>query len=655
MVIGFGTGTTAGAVAEHADVEHLEVVEVSSAVLGLAPYFCEANRRVLDDERVEVVRDDGRNGLLLHEADLDVITLEPLMPYSPPGYPFYTREFYELARDRLTEGGVLCQWVPVHAMPVGLYAAFVRAFFEVFPEGSLWFFEQSTALIGRKGTAAPDRATVRRRLYAVADDLREAGFEDPELVGSGYVARGVDVLRLPPPPEFERYAGRPVVDMDPYAEFEPTPRAPLNTPYLHQTLQYLFSLVEPEKVPADEAWWFGGADRKATQLALAARWKEAEADFLGVGLRGGTRGHRAFEERTALRARALEDAAMGYRSALEQVPGERVLQWRLVRAWRKLARVRVLDLLARAKAARRADRPAEREETLRLAEGVAQAALPPALGDPDPVATERIDAAALHVSVLLRLGRCAEAERVLRAAREDLADERREARLVRLLAGLDAHREQREVAAAAEDAYVFEDAAPCREEGTAPVREEVAEYEAALAGASPRALRSAARRLEEAARRQGCVEAVLEVRRAAPVPATPQARAVDAALRGLLDRDDARLGDLLEDKDAGLARTALIEAGWWDLLHRYPGVLDRAAADAQAATRKALATAAAAKGRPEVLRRVVDLLMDAEEDVRAEAFSVFLKHRPDLIEGYDPRAAEEERRAACERVKAALR
>jgi len=26
----------------------------------------------------------------------DLITLEPLMPYSPAGYPFYTREFYEL-------------------------------------------------------------------------------------------------------------------------------------------------------------------------------------------------------------------------------------------------------------------------------------------------------------------------------------------------------------------------------------------------------------------------------------------------------------------------------------------------------------------------------------------------------------------------------
>src|SRR5205814_5226691 len=39
MVIAFGTGTTAGAVAAHPDVERLEIAEVSRAVLDLAPHF----------------------------------------------------------------------------------------------------------------------------------------------------------------------------------------------------------------------------------------------------------------------------------------------------------------------------------------------------------------------------------------------------------------------------------------------------------------------------------------------------------------------------------------------------------------------------------------------------------------------------------------
>lgn len=655
MVIAFGTGTTAGAVAQHEEVERLEVVEVSSAVLDLATYFADANRGVLDDERVRVIRDDGRNALLLHEPDLDVITLEPLMPYSPQGYPFYTREFYELARDRLREGGVLCQWVPVHAMPVGLYAAFVRAFFEVFPDGSLWFFEQSTALVGRKGSLEPDSTTMLGRITAIHDDLREAGFEEPWLMKTGYVAQGRDVLRLPPPPDFARYAGRPVVDMDPFPEFQPTPRAPLNTPYLHQTMQYLFSLVRTEEPEVRRAEWPGTEMQQATQLALAARWKEAEADYLGVAMRGMPLGHPQYAEREALRIRALEDAARGYRNALERQGGNRVLRWRLVGTWRRLAATRVLGLLARAKAARAAGREADRKEALVLAESIARAALPPALVDPDPVATRRIDAAALHAAVLLRLGRCQRAERTLREALEALQDRRRTGPLRTLLEGVAAHREGRAFTPAPEHAYVFEGAAPCREEGIAPVREA---FDLFLAPGSPptdlRVRRSQAKALVADAKREGVEEAVVAAVCEAPPSGVPSLDVLRAVVARQLDPADAALGALLESEDPLVRRLALTESGWWGLLRHYPQAMDAAASDDDVEIRRALAAAAAKHGHVEVLRRVVELLMDPDASVRAEAATVFWTHRPDLVEAFDPNGPQAERRALYEKVKASL-
>ena len=81
---------------------------------------------------------------------------------------------------------------------------------------------------------------------------------------------------------------------------------------------------------------------------------------------------------------------------------------------------------------------------------------------------------------------------------------------------------------------------------------------------------------------------------------------------------------------------------------------DAALANEDAATRRALASAAARQGHVRVLRRVVELLMDEDADVRAEAFSVFLQHRTEPIEGYDPRGGEAERRAIYERVKRSL-
>ncbi len=674
MVIAFGTGTTAGAVAQHAEVQHLEVVEVSPAVLGLASYFEEANRFVLDDHRVDVIRDDGRNALLLHAPDLDLITLEPLMPYAPAGYPFYTREFYELARDRLREGGVLCQWVPVHAMPVGLYVAFLRAFFDVFPDGSLWFFEQSTALIGRKGHAAPDRPTVLGRLESVRQDLADAGFADPGLALSAYVASGRDVLTVEPPPAYRAYAGRPATDLDPYPEFQPTPRAPLNTPYLHQTLTYLLHLATSAEPPKDRSWSSGAEGERfkaAGMYALKGRVKQAQADYLEVGRRGPAADSDARRAREEVRLKALQEATRAYAASRRLVPGQRVIERRQVRVLRQMAGLRVRQLLARAAALEAGGEPEEARDMLILAAGMTRAVLPPALNDPDPASTDRVGAAALATAVALRLGRGQHARAVLGQARADLSDERRERPLDDLLAAVEAWAVGRPIGVPDGYGWVFEHSVACREEGLAPVRRAWDAYTAAEVKPQQAARRLAAKRLASATERQGSEVAVLHALRQRPLTEDVGVTALRAALARRIDPRDQALGRLLASAtdpapkapsatppavttNTPLWRSALIEAGWWGFLRRHPAAMDDALTSADAATRKALATAASEHGRVEVLRRVVDLLMDPDLDVRREAWSVFLQHRPVLIEGYDPRAAADLRRPLYERLKASL-
>ena len=231
-------------------MRRIEIVEASRAVYALAPRFEAANRGVLEDARVRHRVDDGRHALLLHRADLDVITLEPLMPYTPAALPFYTREFYELARDRLREGGVLCQWVPVHAMRPDLYAALLRTFFETFPDGSLWFFEQSTVLVGRRGIAAPSREDVLARAGEIHRNLVIAGFRDASSIGTSHLASGRRVIEVLDDPSTSSQASlrsyvigplsrRIVTDDDPFPEFHPAPRAGIVTSYAADTLAWL--------------------------------------------------------------------------------------------------------------------------------------------------------------------------------------------------------------------------------------------------------------------------------------------------------------------------------------------------------------------------------------------------------------------------------
>jgi len=351
---------------------------------------------------------------------------------------------------------------------------------------------------------------------------------------------------------------------------------------------------------------------------------------------------------------ALQQATRAYAASRRLVPGQRVLERRQLRVLRQMAGMRVRQLLARSDRLVAVGKHGEAHDLLVLAESMTRAVLPPALNDPDPASTDRVGAAALATAVSLRLGRCARARTVLGQARADLSDERRERPLNDLLAAVEAWATGNAVAPPPTYAWVFAQRAPCRAEGLAPVRRVYDAYVGAEANPQQPARRIAAKRLAAATERQGSEVAVLAGLRGLPPAKDPRVQALRAALFRKMDPPDRTLAGLLAGDEADLRRAALIEAGWWGFLRRHAAAMDRALAATDAATRKALATAAAERGHVAVLRRVVELLMDADLDVRKEAWSVFLQHRPVLIEAYDPRAPADVRRPIYERIKASL-
>ncbi len=137
LVICFGTGQTSDAVRRHAP-RSLTVVDVNDAVFRAAPLF-RSNHAVLEDARVEPVVMDGRAFLRrAGERRFDVVTLEPMPPNFAGVNHLYSREFYELVRERLARGGVTAQWVPFHLIAPEHMRAIVAAFHEVFPYTRLW-------------------------------------------------------------------------------------------------------------------------------------------------------------------------------------------------------------------------------------------------------------------------------------------------------------------------------------------------------------------------------------------------------------------------------------------------------------------------------------------------------------------------------------
>ncbi len=181
LVIGMGSGMTAKAVAAF-PVQRLDVAEIEPAVIESARYFAEKNGRISDDPRIRFVHADGRNYLLAVRDRYDVIISEPSNPWIAGIGNLFTREYYQEALSKLTEGGVFGQWMQTYGMAPEDLRMVYRTFAEVFPDVSLWTINDSDMLL----IGTPRRQRLRHAdLQAILaahpiarKDLRSLGFVD---------------------------------------------------------------------------------------------------------------------------------------------------------------------------------------------------------------------------------------------------------------------------------------------------------------------------------------------------------------------------------------------------------------------------------------------------------------------------------------------
>ncbi|WP_434380004.1 fused MFS/spermidine synthase [Melittangium boletus] len=114
MVIGLGTGSTAGWLGAVPEMERVDVVEIEPAIVEVARQCADINERVLDNPKVHVIFDDAREVLLASKKTYDIIFSEPSNPYRAGISSLFSQEFYQAVRQRLAPGGVFLQWVQAY-------------------------------------------------------------------------------------------------------------------------------------------------------------------------------------------------------------------------------------------------------------------------------------------------------------------------------------------------------------------------------------------------------------------------------------------------------------------------------------------------------------------------------------------------------------
>ena len=202
VVIGLASGITLGAVTLYPELETIEVVELEPAIVEASHFFDDYNHRPLEDERVQMIANDGRNHLLLQPPErYDVIVSEPSNPWLTGVSNLFTHDFFTMGASRLKPGGVWSQWVQLYGMSPDDLRSLLATFADVYPHVLLFATIEDADLV-LLGSDEPLELTVEaaERLIdghpAVGKELELIGIDDPHDLLTYYQFGRDEILEL---------------------------------------------------------------------------------------------------------------------------------------------------------------------------------------------------------------------------------------------------------------------------------------------------------------------------------------------------------------------------------------------------------------------------------------------------------------------------
>jgi len=258
-IIGLGSGGTLASALTH-PIRRADVLEISPEVADASRLFARetpGQTSPLDDPRTRLIVADGRTHLQLSRQRYDVIVSEPSNPWMAGVAALFTREFFEAAKARLNERGILCQWVNTYDISTRDLQSIVATFSAVFPHGTMWLIgDGDLLLLGASEPIEPRLAGMAQawRRPGVADDLRAIAVADPFGVLSMFVG-GDDAVT--------KFGAGAVVQVDDRMALEFSAPLALRTLERRENVVRLRELARSSRRPEVVAAAWAAADRDA--------------------------------------------------------------------------------------------------------------------------------------------------------------------------------------------------------------------------------------------------------------------------------------------------------------------------------------------------------------------------------------------------------
>jgi len=194
LAVGLGAGITLGGANAFPGV-NIDCVEISASVVEAAGYFGEENGHVLDADNVNIIIDDGRNYIKNTKKSYDVIIADIFFPMSIGSSSLFSREYYQMCKDRLNPKGIMAQWIPAHQFSTNELDITMKTFASVFENCQLWFGLLGTSvpvigIIGSQEAIVIDGNRLTR-LYedeALSEVLAQIALDDKYMLLSHFIA-----------------------------------------------------------------------------------------------------------------------------------------------------------------------------------------------------------------------------------------------------------------------------------------------------------------------------------------------------------------------------------------------------------------------------------------------------------------------------------
>lgn len=199
LFLGLGTGVTATTATLEPTLD-VQAVELLPEVIAAAPLFtaplADAGAR---PPHLRARAIDARRFVRVTDERFDVIVADNFHPARSGSGALYTVEHFQAVRDHLAEGGLFCQWLPLHQLDLATAASIVASFQTVFPEARAVLASNSLStpvlgLMGSAGGFAWQPEQLQRRL-AGQPQAAAFGFEDPLALLGSFVAGPASLRR----------------------------------------------------------------------------------------------------------------------------------------------------------------------------------------------------------------------------------------------------------------------------------------------------------------------------------------------------------------------------------------------------------------------------------------------------------------------------